>query len=113
MAERTVEHAARAVAALPDHGHDRALDPFQMVTTETGCGQNFVGGIDMHVILLRPIGKIANSLHHLIVRPRNIDRVVNDLAWMGNPLPAYHELVVRLTAEGVAHLAVEAGQANA
>ena len=38
--------------------------------------------------------------------------VVDDVAGMGDPLAAAHELVVDAVAEGVAHAAVIAGEAN-
>ena len=46
-------------------------------------------------------------------RPGDVDAVVDDVAGMGDPLAAAHELVFDRLAEGVAHAAVIAGKADA
>ncbi len=62
----------------------------------------------MHVILLGAVAKRGNALHDRIVRLRNVDAVVDDVAGVGNPLAAAHELVVDRLPEGVAHSPVVA-----
>ena len=44
---------------------------------------------------------------------RDVDAVVDDVAGMGDPLAAAHELIVDALAERVAHAAVIAGEADA
>ena len=70
-------------------------------------------GVDMHVVLLGAVGEIADARHDRIVGPGDVDAVVDDVAGMGDPLAAAHELVVGRIAEGVAHAAVIAGEADA
>ena len=67
----------------------------------------------MHVVLLGAIVEVPDPLHDRIVRPGDVDAVVDDVAGMGDPLPAAHELIFDRFAEGVAHAAVIARKADA
>ena len=67
----------------------------------------------MHVILLGAIGEARNPLHDRIVGLGDVDVIVDDVAGMGDPLAAAHELIVDAVAERVAHAAVIAGEADA
>ena len=51
--------------------------------------------------------------HDRVVGPRDVDAVVDDVAGVGDPLAAAHELVFDRLAERVAHAAVIAGEADA
>ena len=51
--------------------------------------------------------------HDRIVGLGDVDAVVDDVAGVGDPLAAAHELVLDALAEGVAHAAVIAGEADA
>ena len=50
--------------------------------------------------------------HDRVVRPGDVDAVVDDVAGMGDPLSPAHELVLDRLAKGVAHAAVIAGEAD-
>ncbi len=99
--------------ALPDHRHRHAFDPGGMLAGEGGRCQHLVGRIDMHVILLRGIGKIGDTLHQRIVGARNVHAIVDDVARVGHPLAADDELVFDALAEGIARAAVIAGDTDA
>jgi len=51
--------------------------------------------------------------HYRIAGARDVHPIVDHTAGMGDPLVATHELVFRGVAEGVAHTAVAAGDADA
>ena len=51
--------------------------------------------------------------HYRIAGARDVHPIVDHTAGMGDPLVATHELVFRGVAEGVAHTAVVAGEADA
>ena len=113
MAERGIEDAALAVPPLPDDRHDDAFDPRRVLAGKKCRGQHLVRRIDMHVVLLGAIGEIVDPLHDRVVAPGDVDAVVDDVAGVGDPLAAAHELVVDRVAEGVAHAAVIAAEPDA
>ncbi|ENN84128.1 hypothetical protein RHSP_78414 [Rhizobium freirei PRF 81] len=113
VAERRVKDAALAVFALPGNRHDDAVDPIGMIASKGGGGQHLVRRVDMHVILLRRVGEIGDPLHDRVVRARDIDRVVDDVAGMGDPLAADDELILDAFTERVASTAMIAGDADA
>src|SRR5271165_755757 len=113
MAERAVEDAALPMPALPDDGHHNAGRPRRIFAGKRGGRQNLVRRIDMHVILLGPVRKSGDALHDRIVGPRDVDAIVDDVAGMGDPLTAAHEVVLDALAERVAHAAVIAGETDA
>ena len=88
MAERGIEDAALAVLALPHDRHHHALDPGRVLAGEGGRRQHLVRGIDVHVVLLGAVGEIVDPGHDRIVRPGDVDPVVDDVAGMGDPLAA-------------------------
>ena len=47
-----------------------------------------------------------------VIRFGDVDGVGNDAARMGYPLPADHELILGIVAEGIAHAAVPPGNAH-
>src|SRR5690606_16247299 len=47
VAERAVEDAALAIAALPDDRHDDAVDEVEMFAGKRRCRQHLVGRVDM------------------------------------------------------------------
>ena len=57
--------------------------------------------------------KSSMPCHDRVVGPRDVDPVVDDVAGMGDPLAAAHELVFGRVAERIAHAAVIAGEADA
>lgn len=57
----------------------------------------------MHEVLFSTVGKIAVPLHQRVLWPCNVNLVFEDLAGMGHPLAAHHELIGRSIAEGIAH----------
>ena len=85
MAERGVEDAALAVAALPHHRHHHALDLVDERAAEGRRRQHLVRGVDVHVILLGAIRKVADPGHHRIVGPGDVDAVVDDVARDARP----------------------------
>ena len=84
-----------------------------MFARKCGGGQHFVGRVHMHVILLGVVIKITNALHDRIIVPRDVHSVIGDVAGVGHPLAAGHELVFGFIAEGVAHGAVKAAEPHA
>ena len=52
-------------------------------------------------------------MHDRVVGLRDVDPIVDDVAGVGDPLAAAHELIVDAVAERVAHAAVIASEANA
>src|SRR5262249_32082985 len=113
MAKRRVEDLTLAVPAFPHDRHDHALDPVGISTRESRRREDFVRGIDMHVILLRAVVEIADALHDGIVAPRDVDAIIDDVPRMRDPLAAAHELIGDALAEGIAHAAVEAAEPHA
>lgn len=67
----------------------------------------------MHVILLGRIGEIVNTLHQWIVRPGHVDRVIDNIARMGNPLATNDELILNAFAKSITGSAMISGYANA
>jgi hypothetical protein len=57
--------------------------------------------------------KASDPGHDRIVPANHVDAVVDDVAGVGHPLPADHEVVGRLTAETVADPAVIAAEPDA
>src|SRR6478736_192350 len=112
MAERGVKYPALAITLLPNHRHDDALDPGRVLAGEGRRGQHLVGGIDMHVILLGPVLEAFEARHDRIIRPGQIDLVVDDVAGMRHPLAATEKLIVDRIAEGIAHAAMMARKAD-
>src|SRR5690606_27308937 len=104
MSERRVEDAAIAVHPLPHHRHDHVLRPGRVLAGKRRRCQHVDRGVHVHVVLLRRVRKARrNPLHHRIVRLGHVDGVVDDVARMGDPLPADDELVVHRLAERIAH----------
>lgn len=66
----------------------------------------------MHVVLLGAVREIIDAVHDRIVAPDDVDPVVDDVAWVGHPLTAAHELVFRGFTKGIAHAAVIAAKAD-
>jgi len=67
----------------------------------------------MHIVLLGMHLKIVQILGDGIFVVGDIHLVVDDVARMGDPLPAYHELVFGVVPEGVGQSAVPAGKSHA
>src|SRR5688572_19467975 len=110
VAERGIEDTPPAISPLPGYRHDDTLDPRQMLTRERRGRKHFVRRVDMHVVLLRPVGEALDAAADRILRLHNVDAVVDDVARMCDPLAAAHELVFDRFAERVAHAAVISSQ---
>jgi len=113
MAQGAIEHAALAPHALPCHRHHAALDPGGMLTAKGGGGQHLVRRVYVHVVLLGMHVEIAQPGHDGVLRLDDLHIVIDDPARVGHPLAAYHELVLGVVAEGIAHAAVPAGDPDA
>ena len=114
VAQRGVEDAALAVHPLPAHRHGRAVDPGGGLDAGEGRGgQHLVARVHVHVVLLGLHGEVLQAFDDRVVVLRDVDRVVDDAVGVGDPLAADHELVVAVIAEGVAHAAVPASDADA
>src|SRR6185436_16260343 len=61
VAERTVKNAAFAVATLPDHRHNDAIDPVCVLTRERGCRKHLVRGVHVHVVLFGAVTEILDA----------------------------------------------------
>src|SRR5829696_4081178 len=79
-----------------------------MLAGESGSGKYLVGRVHVHVILLGVHREIFETRGYGIVVIRDLDRVVDDVAGMGDPLSPDHELVVDAVAKGVGHATVPA-----
>ena len=110
MAECRIKHTAFAVEFFPHYGHGHTFDPIGVSTVECGGGQNLVHRVYMHVVLLRGIGERRDAFHDGVIRPRYIHAIVDDIAGVGDPLAARHELIFSLIAERIAHQPVHSGQ---
>src|SRR5687768_12129510 len=102
MAERGIEDTPPAISPLPGDRHDDTLDPRQMLTRERRGREHFVRRINVHVVLLRPVGEALEAAADRILWFHNVDAVVDHVAGMRNPLAATHELVFDGFAERIA-----------
>ena len=66
----------------------------------------------MQVVLLGVHAEITQTGRDRVLTIGDLDRVVDDVAGVGDPLPADHELVLGAAAEGVGHPPVPAGNSG-
>ena len=93
------EQLALAPAPLPDHRHHHALDPGDVLAAERGRGEHVHQRIDVQVVLLGVHGEVGEAGGDGIVAARDADVEIHDIAGMGDPLGAGHELVVDAVAK--------------
>src|SRR5918994_2330214 len=108
VAQGAVEYASVAPLTLPDDGYCVALDPGYVLSGERGGREDLVGGVDVHIVLLGVHAEVFEARGYGVFVVYDVDFVVDDFAWMGNPLASHHELVVNAVAERVGHAAVPA-----
>jgi hypothetical protein len=84
-----------------------------VLATECGRRQHLVARVDVQVVLLGAHHEVLQPRHDRIVRSLDGDEVIDDVPGMRHELTAHHELVGRAAAEGVAHAAMPAGEADA
>jgi hypothetical protein len=105
MPECVVKNLARAPASFPNDRHDRVGNPCAMLAREFRRGEDFVARVHVHVVLLGIHFEIRDSHHDRIARVRDVDRVIDDVARMRDPLPTDHELILGVVAKSVRHAA--------
>src|SRR6185436_17068534 len=110
VAEACTEQLALAPTPLPNDGHHHAFDPGHVLAPKGGRGQDVHQWIDVQVVLLRMHAEVGESRGDGVVTFGNADIEVHDVAGMGNPLGAGHELVVDAVTERIDEAAVPASQ---
>ena len=76
------------------------------------CRRDLVAGVDMEVVLLRVHPEVLEAPGDGILVVGDVDLVVDDVAGVGDPLAAGHELVPDVPPEAVAHAPVPACEAD-
>lgn len=110
MAQGAVKNFALAPAPFPNNRHYHAINPVQVAVIERGGGENFVGGVNVHIVLLAVHGKVFQSGGDGIVGAGDLYGVVNEIARMGHPLPADHKLIFGVIAKRVSHAPMPSGE---
>ena len=88
---------------LPCYWHDHVLDPGCILAAVGVSRQDFINGINVHVVRFGAVVKVGWVLHDGVLRFDNSDIVIDHAAGMGHPLPASDELVLDRIAKGTAH----------
>src|SRR5258708_35364570 len=83
-----------------------------MFTAKCRGGQHFVGGVNVHVVLLRMHAEILDTLRDGVVLLHDLYLVIDDSTGVRDPLPSYHKLIVRVAPESLSPSPVTAGQAS-
>src|SRR3954451_15317336 len=94
MAERAKEYATFIPVLGPGHWHNGSSDPCCVLAAEGRRGKHFDRWIDMHKILLAMHGEIIQAPGNWVFVVGDINCIVDNIAGMGYPLAADHELIV-------------------
>src|SRR5918995_7018120 len=86
VAQGAVEHASFAPLTLPDDGYYVALDPGYVLSREGGGREDFVGRVDVHVVLLGVHTEVFEARGYGVFVVYDVDPVVDNFAGVGYPL---------------------------
>src|SRR5260370_21616957 len=93
--------------SFPDDRHFHSGHPESMFSRKGSGGKHVVIGINVHIILLRPIIEIVHTGSDWVGTIHNIHPPFADIARMRYRLAACHKLIVLVVPEALDHTAVE------